>query len=297
MDLSRAFSGFRGCARILANAGVSMGLVLLWPTLSVSLPPVHIARDGSRMVLVSAGVFLMGPLPGRKIHLDTFYIDEREITQAQFRVFVLDRGGRPPGDESLRAKPYRWSARRYPKGLGDHPVVGVTWEEARRYCRWAVKRLPTEPEWEKAARSAAGRTYPWGRRWEAARLNGAELWAGRAILSPKDYDRFYWWVYKKRWEGRVVQTKPVGSFGNGASPYGVLDMAGNAAEWVADWFDENYPLSGPSENPPGPASGKEKVVRGGGYADSRWRVTTTFRDKAEPQRRLPTVGFRCARSP
>ncbi|MFQ5912821.1 MAG: formylglycine-generating enzyme family protein [Nitrospinota bacterium] len=274
-----------------------MAGVLLWPSPSGSLPREHIARDGSRMVLVQAGAYLMGPPPGREIYLDPFYIDEREITQEQFRAFVVDVGNSPPVLRGLQAKPYAWTAGRFPAGLREHPVVGVTWEDARSYCLWARKRLPTEAEWEKAARGPEGRTYPWGSLWKAARLNSAELWAGHAIERLKDYDRFYWWPYKGKWEGRVVQTKPVGSFPAGASPYGALDMAGNAAEWVADWFGRNYPLSGPSRNPPGPASGTERVVRGGAYPDPRWKVTTTFRDKADPGRRLPAVGFRCARSP
>jgi formylglycine-generating enzyme required for sulfatase activity len=249
------------------------------------------------MVLVAAGAFKMGPSPGKEVYIDAFYIDEREITQAQYLRFVLDTGQDPPGNGMPAGKPYRWTGRQIPKGMEEHPVVGIRWDEANRYCRCAIKRLPSEAEWEKAARGTNGRTYPWGSTWTAARLNSAESWAKHAIQNLKDYDRFYWWPSKKNWAGRVVQTKPVGSYPGGASTYGALDMAGNVAEWVADWFDTNYPLSGSTRNPLGPASGTEKVVRGGAYNEPRWKVTTIFRGKAEPEKPLPTVGFRCARTP
>jgi formylglycine-generating enzyme required for sulfatase activity len=294
--MMKQLTGSTTIGKTLLLLGITL-VVFFWPSLSRSLPREHTARDGSRMVLVPAGTFRMSPSPGREIHIDSFYIDEREITQAQYQRFVLDTGRHPPGKAGFAGKPYRWTGRRIPEGLEEHPIVGITWEEANSYCRWAVKRLPTEAEWEKAARGTDGRTYPWGSTWTATRLNSAELWAKHVIQSLKDYDRFYWWPSKKNWEGRVVQTKPVGSFPGGASTYGALDMAGNVAEWVADWFDMNYPLTGPTRNPVGPASGTVKVVRGGAYSDPRWKVTATFRGKAEPEKRLPTVGFRCARTP
>jgi formylglycine-generating enzyme required for sulfatase activity len=218
------------------------------------------------MVVVPAGWFLMGQnegprsnQPQREVYLDAFAIDKTEVTKGAFAEFVQESGyqevlGWEQGFETR----------------ANEAVVGVLWRDAEAYCRWAGKRLPTEAEWEKAARGADGRRYPWGNQWEQ----------GRANIEESGY-------------GDVV---PVGSYPTGASPYGVLDMAGNTAEWVADYFDFDYYRYAPEHNPKGPDRVMDHVLRGGSWASPREHVQTFFRDSSHSARPNPRVGFRCAQS-
>jgi formylglycine-generating enzyme required for sulfatase activity len=218
------------------------------------------------MVVVPAGRFLMGQddgpgssRPRRAIVLGGFAIDRTEVTNAAVAQYVEETGAELAG----------WDDTRSSNRPGE-PAVGLLWREADAYCRWAGKRLPTEAEWEKAARGTDGRRYPWGDTWDPGRANTAESGLGTVIA--------------------------VGSFPSGASPYGLLDMAGNAAEWVADTFDPDYYLRAPERNPPGPDKVLDHGLRGGSWGSSREHVQTFFRDSSHSVRPNPRVGFRCARS-
>jgi serine/threonine protein kinase len=237
-------------------------------------------KDGSVLVLVAAGSFLRGSAAGegegegegderpqRSMHLDAFYIDKQEVTVARYRKCVRagtctapDTGGYCNWGKSDRE---------------DHPVNCVNWEQARRYCAWAGGRLPSEAEWEKAARGTDGRRYPWG-------SEGATC--ARAVMAAAGC-----------WKDR---TWPVGSKPSGDSPCGAQDMAGNVWEWVNDWYGKDYYASSPARNPPGPSSGNWRVVRGGSWIEFAGSVRAAYRFYSSPPafRFNHVVGFRCART-
>jgi formylglycine-generating enzyme required for sulfatase activity len=249
-------------------------------------PPIIInPKDGSVLVLVPAGDFVMGSPAGQgnddehprhRVYLSAYYIGKLEVTNRQFAVFVRRTGYGAEGNWRKYCAPGRYN----------HPVVGVTWNDARAYCRWADLRLPSEAEWEKASRGADERKYPWGNAWEPAFLN----WAGGGEGKLKTWNR----------GGRIpsrVPSEPVGSRGRGASPCGCLDMAGNVWEWCGDWYGKNYYSGSPSSNPQGPGSGKCRVLRGGSWG---FELPGDFRCAnrlgAGPEAGYEGTGFRVARS-
>ncbi len=227
-------------------------------------------------------------LPRHRVMLDAFYIDRFEVSNALFDKFVKATGRQTmaeiEGESAVwRLQDGRWqrpqikgATWRAPNGPGSsaqptHPVVQVSWFDAVAYCEWAGKRLPTEAEWEKAARGADGYRFPWGNEWDPTRLNG--------------------------FRGGNSAPTPVGTYPRGASPYGVHDMAGNVWEWVADWYGEGYYKVSPAQNPPGPAEGKARVARGGSWLDGPVLNETTRRLAPRPSWRSNGRGFRCARTP
>jgi len=217
------------------------------------------------MVYVPAGEFIMGSDEGESdeqpvhtVHLDAFYIDETEVTNAQYRACVEAGACDAPSDTT-----YYDNA-----DYAQHPVVFVSWNDADVYCKWADKRLPTEAEWEKAARGTDGRMYPWGEGLDCDHAQYSEC------------------------DGQAV---PVGSKPKGASPYGALDMAGNVWEWVADWYDESYYSHSPSHNPQGPDLGEYRVLRGGSWDNVPYNVQSAPRDRRSPDSWVDGRGFRCAR--
>ncbi len=224
------------------------------------------AQDGAPAMLVPAGPFVMGDdehSPLREVHLDAFYIDKFEVTLARYAAFLKATGGVQPPDG-------------WPRDAATHaelPVVGVAWDDAEAYCRWAGKRLPTESEWEKAARGSDQRRYPWG--------NDEPTAAHAAAMKSAD----------NAYAGGLAL---VGSHPAGASGSGVHDLAGNASEWVADWFAEGF-ARGSVRNPKGPASGTDRVIRGGGWPDAGERLASARRWHAAPDTRASDIGFRCAR--
>jgi formylglycine-generating enzyme required for sulfatase activity len=252
-----------GCITATAFIGL-----IGWLAVSRGTPRSEITgQDGSSAVLVPAGSFTMGDdeaSPRREVFLDAFYIDRYEVTTGRYAKFLADTGHSriPEGWETLD------------RAVGDElPVVGVDWNDASAYCRWAGGRLPTEAEWEKAARGTDARRYPWGDASPTPELANYENTA------PDAYD------------GGLAK---VGSHPAGRSPFGVHDLAGNASEWVGDWYSERFP-AGDVRNPKGPETGDQRVVRGGGRFDPADRILTTKRYHGSPDLRGDDIGFRCAR--
>jgi formylglycine-generating enzyme len=223
-------------------------------------------KDGAPALLVPAGAFTMGDAeesPLREIYLDAFYVDKYEVTTARYAKFLQATG-------SVR-QPEGWGDLEPGRGA-DLPVVGVDWRDADAYCRWAGRRLPTEAEWEKAARGTDGRAYPWG---------SEEPTAARARFAQQASGPY---------QGGVAV---VGSHDAGKSPYGVQDLAGNVSEWVADWYAEGFARND-VRNPKGPASGAGRVIRGGGWVDPAQRIKSTKRFYASVDNLAGDIGFRCA---
>ena len=238
------------------------------------LPKELAAKDGAAMVLVPAGEFWMGlpegeglddEQPRHKVYLDAFYIDRFEVTTGRYAQFLASTGWE---------KPVNWDKVKLPEHA-DRPVVGVNWSDADAYCRMTARRLPTEAEWERAARDENERKFPWG----DARPKASLALFGQ--MTQFSYDIL----------------KPVGSYPNGAGPYGTFDQAGNVAEWVQDWYDGEYYREGPERNPPGPAQGQYKMTRGGSWSDMPVYLLSASRTtKLPPGTRNGFIGFRCAQS-
>lgn len=237
--------------------------------------------DGAPMVLVPAGPFTMGSDEGlpneRPVHtvaLDAYYIDQYEVTLSRYRRFL---------EEAKQESPPTWDDEAAVT-VGDRPAIGMRWGAAAAYCQWAGKRLPTEAEWEKAARGTDGRRYPWGEMQpfiDIANYNRG-LWVSEAItLAP----------VTSGLDGMSVRH---GLTEGGKSPFGLSHMAGNAAEWVADWYGRDYYQKSPAQNPTGPATGEKRVIRGGSWADLPVALRVTGRLSAEPDFEDRTIGFRCA---
>ncbi|MBI4402050.1 MAG: formylglycine-generating enzyme family protein [Nitrospirae bacterium] len=223
------------------------------------------------MVLVTAGEFMMGSDDGRndtkpihRVYLDDYYMDKYEVTTSRYAAFMQATG---------RDHPENWNDVSQVSD-GKRPVIGVDWHDANAYCLYYGKRLPTEAEWEKAARGTDGRKYPWGDEEPTSRhanFNKCCDWKGYATLTA------------------------VTKHDAGKSPYGAYDMAGNVAEWVADWYDMNYYQSSPDRNPTGPSSGSYRVIRGGSWRVFADHVRSANRGtRASPTYRGRAIGFRCA---
>jgi iron(II)-dependent oxidoreductase len=241
-----------------------------------------------KRVLIPAGWFIMGSnkktdrmayrpeMPQHKVYLDAFEIDQYEVTALEFLRFVVATD-RPPLPD------WKFDGGNFQESMTNHPVMHVTWHDAEAYCRWAGKRLPTEAEWEKAARGTDGRIYPWGN--TPAGLTRANF--GRTGISGPVRDR----------PERLLLYPPIISvdkYENGVSPYKVWQMAGNVAEWVNDWYDPAYYHTAPDRNPQGPSTGTHRVFRGGGWMDSTPTVRTAQRNGSAPETAANWLGFRCA---
>ncbi len=255
-----------------------LGLLMSVPFVAKVAGPVQAqqreitGKDGAPMMLVPRGEFTMGSNAGladeqpvHRVTLDAFYMDKYEVTVGQYAKFLeATSSGAPPDWNMMNQPPHQ-----------TRPVVNMDWSDASIYCRWAGKRLPTEAEWEKAARGTDGRTYPWGNDpLDRLRANyGKETWDNHAALVP------------------------VGTLENGKSPYGIYDLAGNVWEWVSDWYDKDYYEASPSQNPKGPERGATKVLRGGSWYANLGYLRTTYRFSLTSSGRDSDFGFRCAKTP
>ncbi|HPZ08676.1 MAG TPA: formylglycine-generating enzyme family protein [Candidatus Eremiobacteraeota bacterium] len=267
---------------------------------SVTLPETREYRE-TEMILIPAGDFWMGSqtkqgeldeYPQHKVYLKDYYIDKYEVTNSQYCKFLNEKGNH-------RAKDKTWwlviqdqnclievkNGIYIPKtGADNYPVVSVTWHGAKTYAEWMGKGLPTEAQWEKAAKSTRGNIYPWGMEWDANRCNNKNM--NDETLCKKMIN-FY--------DGRGVL--PAGSFPGGASNYAVMDMAGNVAEWCYDWYDENYYKTSPYKNPTGPKTGKYKVIRGGSWENIEEKNFRCSDRSIIDSDRGSGIGFRCILDP
>jgi formylglycine-generating enzyme required for sulfatase activity len=263
------------------------------PTFTPIPPPTStptVASPTEGMVFIPAGEFLMGSTnpqialamercpscdfkderPQHTVYLDEYWIDKTEVTNGQYARCVSAGVCSPPQSNSSTTRSYYYGNPDYI----DFPVIQVNWYHANTFCTWAGKRLPTEAEWEKAARGTQGQTYPWGENIDCAKAN-----------------------YINGNNNCVGDVSEVGSYPIGVSVYGAFDMAGNVWEWVADWYDYWYYSKSPTNNPSGPTKGDGRVLRGGAWNYDAVNARAASRHWAFPDNLSASVGFRCALSP
>lgn len=238
--------------------------------------------DGMELVYIPAGNFSMGSNQGdsneqpvHEVYLDAYWMDQFEVTNDQYKLCVADRACTAPADLAY----YNNST------FNHHPVVNINWFQAKTYCQWAGRDLPTEAQWEKAARGEDGRIYPWGDSNPTRdHVNLCDLGCASGSKTENFNDGY-------------AKTAPVGSFPKGSSSYGVHDMAGNVWEWVNDWFEKNYYSSQREwENPSGPTIGKQRVLRGGAWDNSELFIRSTNRGWGSPAVFGEDLGIRCVLS-
>jgi formylglycine-generating enzyme required for sulfatase activity len=236
-------------------------------------PDTRIGKEPNAMVLIPAGEFIRGTNerlpdegPQHKVTLKAFHIDKYEVTNLQYEQFIK---------ATHRRSPIHFRNRTYPEGKADHPVINVTWEDARDYCAWAGKRLPTDEEWEKAARGSDGRTYPWGNEFDETKANVPARWRKLGVFGD---------------------TTPVGAFEGGKSPYGVYDLSGNVWEWTDSWYQAYPGNTLASEN----YGERYKTLKGGSWFDCSFYqcgISAPVFNRAffAIKTKNDSFGFRCAK--
>ena len=247
------------------------------PDIGMSLPMYYpdsrLGDEPNKMVLIPAGEFVMGTNsrlpdegPEHKVTLVAYYIDVYEVTNLQYKKF---------NDETKRRSPDHFRNRTFPQGKADHPVTYVTWDDAKAYCEWAGKRLPSDEEWEKAARGTDARWFPWGNEFDDTKSNNPVRWHEIGLFGD---------------------TTPVGSFEQGASPYRVYDLSGNVWEWTASWY-KAYPGNQVSSESYGE---RYKTLKGGSWFDCSFYncgISAPVFNRAFFSKRTKndSFGFRCAK--
>ena len=232
---------------------------------------------GVPMGLVQGGSFQMGggakvdQQPIHAVYLNSYYIDAYEVSNALYKACVDADACQPPKDLSSATHPSYYTDSRFK----NYPIVNVTWSEAETYCQWRDARLPTEAEWEKAARGVGGRTYPWGNLLECTYANYLDVGGTQCFV--------------------IGDTTPVDKYNKGVSPFGVYGLVGNVWEWVSDWYSETYYSVSPLGNPQGADSGQYRVMRGGSWKDDSNNMLPTLRNWYDPESYSNTIGFRCAK--
>ena len=213
--------------------------------------------------------------PLKLVTLKSYWIDIYEVTNQQYLEFVKATDHRPALDDTCETdscwEGNLWKGNSFSMLIRNQPVTQVDWYDAVAYCKWKGKRLPSEAEWEKAARGPSGNIYPWGKG------------------SPKGRA-----TYNKKWKGIATMTT-VGSYPRGVSIYGLHDMAGNVWEWVDDWYMRTYYSAGKKKYPKGPAKGEFKVLRCGSWINFPDSLRSAFRRWSKPDLRFNDTGFRCAK--
>lgn len=260
-------------------------------------------KDGMILVIVPAGEFTMGSTaddalvecqkfrsdcqriwsideePVHKVYLDTFWIDQIEVTNAMYANCVKDGGCTPPSSSRSYTRDSYYDNVEF----GDYPVVNVNWYQANAYCEWAGRKLPSEAQWEKAARGTDGRLYPWGDIFDGALVNFCDVNCPLSHMNISFDDGY-------------ADTAPAGNYPAGKSIYGAFDMAGSVWEWVNDWYSSDYYQGSSSSNPSGPISGSHRILRGGSWNNHGNGVRSVERSRSDPADAYGSYGFRCSLS-
>jgi formylglycine-generating enzyme required for sulfatase activity len=265
-------------AALTAAAATKTPTLAPTPTLGIGSTAIS-DSDGMVLMYVPEGDFerrhVLGPSSGpvHTVYLDAYWIDRTGVTNGMYAECVEAGACEPPKDSSSFSRDSYYGNAAYE----NYPVIYVNWHNAESYCSWAGRRLPTEAEWEKAARGTDGRTYPWGEGIDCTLANYRGKDGGSDFC--------------------IGDTSEVGSYPDGASPYGALDMAGNVWEWVVDWYDEDYYSISSRSNPTGPSSGGNigrRALRGGSWYVKDEYVRSALRNHREPTFAYYYNGFRCA---
>ena len=251
--------------------GITKAIILLFQDNTSKIPG---------MILIPKGKFIMGNNSGRidarpahEIYLDDYYIDKYEVSNKDYKKFIDATGYSAPNVDTNKypwAKQYNWHNNTYPKGTENLPVVLVNWNDANAYAKWCGKRLPTEAEWEKAAKGPNNLLFPWGNEWDSTKCNVSS--------------------------SGIKTTLPVNSNKNGISGYGVFNMIGNVWEWCSDYYDKDYYKVSPKISPKGPEVGATRIIRGGSwntFGNNNFRCDS--RESQFPSVKSLDIGFRCVK--
>ena len=261
------------------NLLLNSKIFILFYVLFAFLPYASAELD---LCLIPAGTFTMGSAedlpneaPVHKIYLDAYYIGKTEVTNAEYYPFWVESGGTNSEHTPVSYGGEFGTWPHIAETRPNHPVIGVAYDSAVAYAKWRGMRLPTEAEWEKAARGVKARRWPWGNTFVQRIKNTT--------------------IHANVWKQSGTQLQPVGTYPTGVSPYGAYDMAGNVWEWVSDWYSETFYRHSPDRNPKGPAVGSRRVVKGGSWLNPEVLARCSTRIGQHPAIGTSFIGFRLAR--